>query len=112
MTTTAVKADARNRAARTFLQGLAADLVAALILLLLPIVTSASGWGDFEWGVLLFLVAKTVVVTVFSYVMRTWLDRRTATLAPPVDERGAGELGTVVLVLAIIVLAVLLVRLL
>lgn len=78
--------DARNRALRTCLQALAYDLVAALILLLLPIVTAANGWGDFEWQVLGFLVAKTAVVTVFSYVMRTWLDRSAVpTPLPPSD---------------------------
>lgn len=81
--------DARNRALRTFLQGLAADLVAALILLLLPIVTAATGWGDFEWQVLGFLVAKTGVVTLFSYVMRTWLDR--SALPTPLPPSDPGE---------------------
>lgn len=78
--------DARNRAVRTFLQGLATDVLAALVLLLLPVFTSANGWGDFEWQVLGFLTAKTVAVTVMSYVMRQYLDSsRFPTPLPPAD---------------------------
>lgn len=78
--------DARNRALRTFVQGLATDVLAALVLLLLPVVTAAEGWGDFEWSVLGFLVAKTVVVTALSYVMRQYLDRSgVPTPLPPAD---------------------------
>lgn len=66
--------DARNRALRTFVQGLATDVLAAVVLLLLPIVTAAEGWGDFEWNIIGFLLAKTVVVTGLSYVMRQHLD--------------------------------------
>lgn len=78
--------DARNRALRTFIQGLGTDVAAALILLLLPVFTSANGWGDFEWQVLGFLVAKTVAVTALSYVMRQYLDAsRLPTPLPPSD---------------------------
>lgn len=90
------------------MQGLTADLVAALILLLLPIVTAATGWGDFEWQVLGFLVAKTGVVTLFSYVMRTWLDRSALpTPLPPSDPGepdqnvGRDELGTTSVLVAL-----------
>lgn len=77
-------ADSRNRALRTFIQGLAFDVAAALILLLLPVFTSANGWGDFEWTAIGFLVAKTVVVTGLSYVMRQYLDgSRVPTPVPP-----------------------------
>lgn len=86
MTTPRLAADARNRALRTFLQGLAADVLAALVLLLLPVFTSANGWGDFEWQILGFLGFKTVVVTGLSYVMRTYLDRSAIpTPLPPAD---------------------------
>jgi hypothetical protein len=83
---TPLTTDARNRALRTLLQGLATDVVAALILLLLPVVTAANGWGDFEWRVLGFLVCKTVAVTVLSYVMRQYLDTSALpTPLPPSD---------------------------
>lgn len=85
-TTPTLRADARNRAARTFIQGLGIDILAAVILLLLPVVTSANGWGDFEWNLLGFLLAKTVAATVFAYVMRTVLDRSSIpTPLPPAD---------------------------
>ena len=85
MSTARTNADARNRALRTFFQGLAADVLAAVVLVLLPTFTNANGWGDFEWGVLGFLLAKTAVVTALSYLMRTWLDKRTDVLLPPAD---------------------------
>lgn len=82
----ALKADASNRALRTFLQGLGTDLLAAVLLFLLPVVTSADGWDDFEWSVMGFLLAKTAVVTLFSYLMRTVLDpSKIPTPLPPSD---------------------------
>ena len=86
MTSPTLANDARNRAYRTFLQGLGADVLAALVLLLLPVFTTANGWGDFEWQVLGFLVVKTVVVTGLSYVMRQYLDGSALpTPLPPAD---------------------------
>ena len=86
MTTRAVRRDARNRALRTFLQGLAADVTAALVMMLLPLISAANGWGDFEWQILGFLVAKTIAVSGLSYLMRTWLDgSRVPTPLPPGD---------------------------
>lgn len=83
---TTLQTDARNRAVRTFFQGLGADVLAALVLLLLPVFTNANGWGDFEWQILGFLIAKTVAVTVLSYVMRQYLDGSALpTPLPPAD---------------------------
>lgn len=79
--------DARNRALRTALQQLAFDVAAAVVLLLLPVVTAADGWGDFEWALLGFSLVKTIVATVLAYAMRVWLDpsRRFRTPLPPED---------------------------
>lgn len=86
MSTSALAADARNRALRTFLQGLVADVAAAVVLLVLPVFTSAQGWQDLDWRILGFLLAKTVVVTGLSYLMRTVLDRSAIpTPLPPSD---------------------------
>lgn len=86
MTSPVLAADARNRALRTFLQGIGADVLAAVILLVLPVFTSAQGWQDIDWKILGFLLAKTVVVTGLSYVMRTYLDRSAIpTPLPPSD---------------------------
>lgn len=87
--TTALTNDARNRALRTFLQGLGTDVAAALILLLLPAFTNANGWGDFEWQVLGFLVVKTVAVTALSYVMRQYLDG--SAIPTPLPPANPGE---------------------
>ena len=83
-----VEQDARSRARRTFLQGLAVDVAAALIVLMLPLVTGAETWGDLDWAVVGFLAAKTVVVTALSYVMRAYIDPYRALKR---GERGAGE---------------------
>ena len=67
-----LNADAKNRAVRTFLQGLAIDLgvaVAALILANVDTITNREGLTLF--GITL---AKTVVTTVASYVMRRFVD--------------------------------------
>lgn len=72
---TLVNIDARNRALRAFLQNIAFDIGAALVLVLLPVFSAANGWGDFEWALLGFTLVKTVVVTALSYLMRTVFDR-------------------------------------
>jgi len=65
------KADAANRAARTFVQGLATDVAIAA----LPVIYDAvSGWdGAFTseyWTVVGISVMKTVAVAAVSYFMR------------------------------------------
>lgn len=113
MTTPALAADARNRALRTFLQGLAADVAAAVVLLVLPVFTNAQGWQDIDWKVMGFLLAKTVVVTGLSYLMRTVLDRsRIPTPLPPSDpgepdnDRGDISLGWAIIIAALILVLV------
>jgi hypothetical protein len=69
-----VEIDARNRALRTFVQGLVVDVAAALIILFLPVITEAQAPGDLDWPVLGFLAAKTVVATALAYVMRAYID--------------------------------------
>lgn len=72
MTPTTLNQDARNRALRTFLQGLAIDLavaVAALVLANVDKITDEQGLRLFAIG-----LAKTVVTTIASYVMRRFLD--------------------------------------
>jgi len=64
--------DARNRAVRTFLQGLGIDLLLAVAALVLANVDSITD----RQGLTLFAIAlgKTVVTTAASYVMRRFLD--------------------------------------
>lgn len=81
--------DARNRALRTFLQGLASDVAAAVILLVLPVFTDATGWQDIDWKVMGFLLAKTALVTALSYVMRQYLDG--SAIPTPLPPANPGE---------------------
>ena len=67
MTTPAVKTDAKNRALRTFVQGVLIDLLIAIALTAHGILTAEEG---FSWTVLGMAVLKTVLTTLTSYVMR------------------------------------------
>lgn len=74
--------DARNRALRTFLQGLAVDLAVAVAALVLANVDTITD----RQGLTLFAVAlgKTVVTTAASYIMRRFVDgSRVPTPLPP-----------------------------
>lgn len=66
-----VQSDARNRAFRTLLQGLAFDVAAAIVIVLYTAFSNASGWSDIQWALLGFTLAKTFVVSGLSYLMRT-----------------------------------------
>lgn len=68
----ALTQDARNRALRTFLQGLAIDLAVAVCAVILANVDKVTD----EVALRVFLVAlgKTVVTTAASYVMRRFID--------------------------------------
>ena len=71
VTPAAVASDARKRALRTFLQGLGFDVLVAVVLTLYPLVGSAdSDWTTLDAQLLGLSVAKTVVVTIFAFVMR------------------------------------------
>lgn len=63
--------DARNRAFRTLIQGLAFDVAAALTIVLYTAFSSAEGWGDIQWALLGFTLTKTFAVSALSYLMRT-----------------------------------------
>lgn len=86
MASSLLAADARNRALRTFLVGLATDILAAVILLLTPLITAANSWSDLDWKLMGFMLAKTLVATLFSYLLRTVLDKSVIpTPLPPSD---------------------------
>lgn len=71
---TGPEADARNRAIRTFVQGLLLDLVVALALS----VYSATTAEEVEWKLLALTLLKTAAQTAAAYVMRK--------LSPPAGE--------------------------
>lgn len=77
----AVKSDAKNRALRTFLQGLGIDLLIA-ITGTAYIVLTGEGFG---WAVLGTAVAKTGLTTLASYVMRIKLNGKM--LGNPADSQ-------------------------
>lgn len=74
-----LKMDARNRAFRTLLQGLAFDVGAAVCLVLFTAFSSADSWGDVQWAIIAFTLTKTFIVTGLSYLMRTVF----TSVAPP-----------------------------
>lgn len=77
-------ADAENRSVRTFLQGLAIDVVIAIAALVLASVDSITS----QAGLVVFSIAlgKTVATAIAAYVMRQFLDpSRIPTPLPPAD---------------------------
>lgn len=81
-----LRADAANRSLRTALQGLAFTVLTAIVLVLVPIFSSADGWDDFDWKLIGFSVVQAVAMAVFAYVMRLKLDSSgVPTPLPPAD---------------------------
>jgi uncharacterized membrane protein YcjF (UPF0283 family) len=77
------KLDAKNRAFRTFLQGLAIDLLVALAMLLATVFIAANSWSELEWYTILFSVGKTIVMTVAAFIMRRFVDQPGSIALPP-----------------------------
>lgn len=76
------KWDAKSRAVRTFVQGLALDVATAVILAVSAELHDVQ-WSRAYWGALGALALKTVVQTVVSYVSRRALPPK-----PPVPPEG------------------------
>lgn len=92
---TALERDARNRALRTFLQGLGIDVLVALCGVLYA---ATQGSGPVVWTVVAASLPRTIVQSAASYVMRRFLDpSRVPTPLPPDPpgepdkDAGAGE---------------------
>lgn len=84
MTSPVLANDARNRALRTFLQGLAIDLAVAVAAFALANVDSITDRQGLTLAAI--ALAKTLVQTVAAYVMRRFLDgSRVPTPLPPAD---------------------------
>lgn len=68
-----VTQDAQNRAARTFWQGLAIDLILALSgTLLLSFADSPLVWTAAYWAGLGTLLLKTILTAAASFLVRYW----------------------------------------
>ncbi|MEO3923021.1 hypothetical protein ABGB07_03945 [Micromonosporaceae bacterium B7E4] len=64
-------ADARNRAFRTFVQGLGTDVIGATALAVVPALSGSDfAWSGQYWTAVGLLAAKTAILTVVSYVAR------------------------------------------
>jgi hypothetical protein len=83
-----MRADARNRALRTFLQGLAIDVAVSVCVVLITVFATASSWGELQWVAIGFTLGKTVLMTIAAYVMRRFVDRPGSVALPP-DLAGA-----------------------
>ena len=88
MSSAALHIDAKNRAVRTFLQNMGVDAAVAVVTLLLPLVVRAGSFSDLDWRYIAFSVAKTVVLVVFSYVMRRFMDPSSFPTALPPEYAG------------------------
>ncbi len=65
------EADARNRAARTFTQGLAVDVTAAVALAVAPALSGTDfAWSKAYWLTVAGLAGKTAILSAVSYVSR------------------------------------------
>lgn len=67
MTTPATPADAKSRAWRTLGQNLVVDVVLAVVVVVLPLVSG----NDVNVGLVVASAAKTALVTVLAFVQRT-----------------------------------------
>lgn len=86
MTTSTLKADAKNRAWRTLLQGVGFSVAAALVVALWTAVTSATSWNELLATLIGFSFFQSIAVAALSWLMRTYLDRSSVpTPLPPAD---------------------------
>ncbi len=84
--------DARNRALRTFLVGLAIDLAVAVALLLQD---ATSSTAEPDYRLLAASLLRTVIQTTSAYVLRRFLDpSRLPTPLPPADPGEPDEVGS------------------
>lgn len=88
-------ADAGNRTWRTFLQGLGFTILAAVVMVLLPVFTSATGWSSFDLSLIGFSLVQAIGTAVLAWLMRTYVDTRTDALRPR-DERGVMSTGVAI----------------
>lgn len=87
-----LKEDASNRAWRTFLVGILLDVGVAIALTLTAFFATRNSWDDFEWAILTFSLAKSVVQSIGSYVLRRFVDPSSIpTPLPPTPQAQPAE---------------------
>jgi hypothetical protein len=75
--------DAKNRASRTALQGLAIDILVAVALFITWLLIDAHSWDDLPaWQIIVFSLVKTILMAAASFAMRRWLDKPDGFLLP------------------------------
>lgn len=88
----ALSVDARNRGVRSLLVGLALDVAVGVALVLSAFVLDLTSWGQVQWTVLSFSLAKSVVQAVCAFVLRRFLDpSRVPTPLPPTPQPEPAE---------------------
>jgi hypothetical protein len=92
MKTTPLAVDATNRARRSFVQGLFIDVLVAIAAALLVWLPGADLSSRDAWVLIGITLAKTVLQTAASYVMRRFVDTSTIpTPLPPTPQPAPAE---------------------
>lgn len=89
----ALKADARNRAVRTLLNGLGFTALTAIVLVIQPVLTDADGWSDFDLGTIGFAAFQAAGMAVLAYLMRSVLDPSAVPTPLPPADPGEPDVG-------------------
>lgn len=81
--TTALTADATNRAKRTFWQSLGVDVLVSVALYVAQLLAGKDSWSALDLKIISFMLFKTVALSAASFVMRRFLDDKIGVLLPP-----------------------------
>lgn len=74
-TAPAQKVVAQKRGVQTLVQSLAVDVAVGVALALATIIGPWEGWGDVQWTILGFAVAKSAVQAVTAWIIRRYVDQ-------------------------------------
>lgn len=66
---------AQKRGVQTLLQSLGVDVAVGLALALATLIGPWESWGDVQWSILGFAIAKSVVQAAVSWVIRRYVDQ-------------------------------------
>ena len=65
----------RKRGIQTLLQSLGVDVAVGLALALATLIGPWESWGDVQWSILGFAVAKSVVQAATAWIIRRYVDQ-------------------------------------
>lgn len=83
MATDLLKRDARNRAFRTIIQGLAVSVVIGVVVWIGPFLSITKMEDLPPWPVIIFSLVQTVLTAVASFIMRRFVDKPGDIVLPP-----------------------------